>query len=234
MKKTETKGMKVEVGVTRLYVPHEESEITFIHPPKGPDTYFAVREQLLESELNAPIMSQNASLVYAAWQNPKERYSREIIDTLKNRLLWSYNGILYVPKEGAYIKAHPEVKNDKIVMNKSDLVKKLEENDSSVKFVSFGFKIGELTARELAKNKFIRGLAGEEGAEKLAEVSTNYKHHPFLFSFDKLDEELIRVAALYSYWSDDRLNVVGGSRGDHTDGYVLGVSALGEAHEQKI
>ncbi len=180
-------------------------------------------------------MSQNASLIYSAWQAPKEKYSKEVIDTLKNKLLWSYNGILYVPKEGAYIKARPEVKNDKVVMNKSDLVKKLEENDSSVNFVPFGFKIGELTARKLAKNKFIQCLAGEEGAEKLAEVSANYKNKPYLFSFNKVDEEIIKVASLDSGrgMGSNKLYVGGYYWDDYRGGYAFGVSALGEAHAQK-
>ncbi len=225
MNKTQSRGIKAREGITYLDVSHLDRELTFIYPAKGPNNYFNVRERILESNLRTPTMSQNASLVYSAWQNPKEKYSKEIIDILRNSWLWGFNGILYVPKEGAYIQDNPEVKDSKVVMNKSGLVKKLKSNDPTVRFVEFGsYKPGEQTSKELAENKFVQALASEEGAQKLAEVSTNYKFKPYVWSFNNVDEEFTRVAALLSLWGGNRLYVASSSDDVSGCGCALGVS----------
>ena len=175
--------MKVEEGRTKLIVKHKGENLTFIHPPFGPDNYSNVEDQIKaakEIKLERPTMTQTASLVNTAF-NSEDKYSNEIKEIMRTNWLWAFTGILYVPKEGAYIQDLPEVKNGKPFMEKSDLVKKLEENDPSVRFVPFGFKINEMTPRELAKNKFIIGLTGEEGADKLAETAGKFSRlNPYL------------------------------------------------------
>ena len=211
----------------RIYLDflHENFIITFAHPPKGPNTYFKVREQLLKQELETPTTSQNISLVHAAWQNPKEKYSKEVIDIIRNRWLWCFTGILYVPNEGAYILDKPEVKDDKIIMNKSDLTKRLEEKDSRARFVPFGYKIGPQTIRELSKNKFLYNLVGEETTEKLAETCGEHKHKPFISSFNNIEEELVRVVA-FNYnpgleWFYLLGDCYGSDRGGSSFGHML-------------
>ncbi len=224
-KQTRNKGLEVEIGVTKLKADHKGGKLKFIYPIKGPNTYFNIRERILESNSRTPTLSENASLVYSAWQNPKEKYSKEIRDILRNNWLWCFNGILYEPKEGAYIQDNPEIKDNQVIINKSDLVKKLESNDSSVRFVPFGYKTGEQTSEQLANNKLVQALATPEGAEKLAEVSSKYKNNPHVWGFDKVDQKLVRVASLSSgrdlggrLYVDSYSDVVGGC------GCALGVS----------
>ena len=237
--KTQAKseGIKVREGRTYLDVLHLDGEITFVYPAKGPTTYVRVAGELEQDNLSKPTASQNASLIHSAWQNPKEKYSKEVIDVLRSSWLWCYNGIFYVAKEGAYIQDNPEIRNGRVFMDKSALIKKLEANDQSVRFVPFGYKIGEQSAKDLEKNPFVVALAGEEGAEKLAEVSGNYKLKPYLSSFDSFDNDEIRVASLCGngLWVGLRLVVVG---------YVFDVgwywrafgvfNGTGEASSQKI
>ena len=83
MNKTQSKGIRAREGRTYLDVDHQDKKLTFIHPAKGPNSYFNVRSQILESNLRTPTMAENASLVYSAWQNPEKRYSNEIINILK-------------------------------------------------------------------------------------------------------------------------------------------------------
>lgn len=226
MNKSQSKGIRAEVGYTKLYVPHLDNELTFIHPAKGPNTYLNVNSQILESNLKTPTMSENASLIYSAWQNPKDKYSSEIIEKLRSNWLWSFNGILYVQNEGAYIQDSPEVKEGKVSINKSDLVKKLESKDSTARFVPFGYKIGKQTPKELEKNPFVQALAGEEGAEKLAEVASKYKANPYVWSFENVDENIIRIASLLSgrLLGSDRLGVGGDDWDGGDDGCAFGVS----------
>ena len=223
MIESKTEGIRVRGGRTYLDVPHLDSEITFIHPVKGPAAYADAAKQLEQENLLPPTIAHNSSLIHAAWQNPKEKYSNEIINILRSSWLWCFNGILYEPKEGAYIQDTPKIKNNRVIMNKSDLVKKLEANDSSVRFVPFGYKRGEQSYKELKINPFVIALAGEEGAEKLAEASANYKFKPYVWSFDEVDKQTIRVASLDGDWGDGRLGVYGrdfdGGRGRRVLGY---------------
>ena len=82
-----------------------------------------------------------------------------------------------------------------------------------------------MTSLELSKNKYVQGLLGEEGAEKLAEVSDKHKRKPNLYGFKSVDENLTRVSALGSTWDfGSGLDVDGYSLGDDRYGYALGVS----------
>ncbi len=231
---TKFQGIRVREGRTYLDVPHLDSEITFIHPAKGPGTYVEIARQLEEYNLLPPTMAHNSSLVHSAWQNPKEKYSNEIINILRNNWLLCFNGILYEPKEGAYIQDNPKIENGEIIMDKSDLIKRLEANDSSVRFVRFGYKIGEQSHSDLERNPFIIGLAGEEGAKKLAETSVNYKLNPYVWSFDFVNGSLVRAASLYEDRDDYRLVVSGGSYVVYRNRRVFGVFPNGRSLREKI
>lgn len=83
-----------------------------------------------------------------------------------------------------------------IVMEKNSLIKRLQDNDESVKFIPFGYKIMEQSIRQLSKNKYILARYSEEGAEKIAEVASKYKSKPFLDCYEDIDEEKISLSAL--------------------------------------
>ncbi len=206
--KTQNK-LKVKEGRTELTVNHDKEDLVFIHPYFGPNTYTNVKGLIEEAKLEKPTMSQTASLVNSAF-NSDEKYSNEIKKLVKEKWLWAFTGILYVPSEGAYIQDIPKIKNGMPYMDKSDLVKKLEEKDSSVRFVPFGFQIESMKTSELAKNKFVQALASEEGADKLAEIADKFDKNPYLWSFKSVDELTTRVSALLSDWGSDRGLDVGG------------------------
>lgn len=212
MESTAQKGLRAKEGRTELYAEHEGKDITFIYPAKGPGTFAQVGEQIDSDGLIRPTMAQTASLAYAAWQNPKDKYSSEVIDVIKNKWLWAFNGILYVPNKGAYIQDDPKTENGRVSMNLSELEKMLKEGDPRVRFVPFGYKTEKQTALELGKNRFVQALAEKEGAEKLAEVANRYKKQPYVWSFNNVNEETQRVAALGSLW------VLGGWLGVDGDG----------------
>ena len=220
---TKEQGLRAKVGRTELIVEHKGKDLTFIDPPQGPNTYFIVAEALDKEGLKKPTMAENASLVYSAWQNPDNAYSKKIIDILKSNWLWGFNGILYIPKEGAYIEDCPSIKDGRVVMDKSGLVKRLESKDSSVRFVKFGFETDGQTSSKFAKNRFVIGLAEEEGAEKLAKVAEKYRYSPYVFSFKNVDSEIIRVSALDSDYYDYRLRVLGDRYVDYRYGFAFGV-----------
>lgn len=114
---------------------------------------------------------------------------------------WMFNAIKYVPNEGAFIQ-----KPDKEI------------------FVPFRYKLGEQSSLELSKNKFVIGLFGEEGAEKIARVADQYQNKPYLYSFENVDKEIVKKSALDDVWDFGSRLVVGNySWSDNSDGHSFGV-----------
>lgn len=178
-----------------LDVNHEGKTITFVLPSLVEGSFADVGRLIDRRNLTRPTFSQIVSLVYAAHQNlnsPNE-YSKEIIDCLKRNFMWGFTGVLG-GKDGFYMQDLPNIGNithhyygeihtdyDSILMDESELVKKLESGDPGVRFVQYnGFRRGQQSGKKLAKNKFIIALASEEGAEKLAEIAGIYPRKPYL------------------------------------------------------
>ncbi|MBU2504067.1 MAG: hypothetical protein KJ879_03400 [Nanoarchaeota archaeon] len=224
--------MKAKIGKSYLTeIPHKGSEITFQHPAfRG--TYGSVAEQIDSEGLQRPNSAQTASLVYDVFQNPEGQYESEIIDILNKRWFLEFTGNLYLPKSndgvnnGVILETNPQITNGRLDMDRQSLVRRLQENDSSVKFVPFGFKTGEQTTRELKKNPYIVARYGEEGAEKVAEVASKSKYDPRVWSFESVDEEKQRMSVLDRGWVFGyRLNVFGYIWSDYVDGHAFGVSS---------
>ncbi|MDP1729176.1 MAG: hypothetical protein Q8L27_03175 [archaeon] len=140
-----TNDYEIIRGRTEMRVAHEKGRVTFVSPARGPNVYAKVQEAITQDSLIAPTMGQTASLAYTALQNKKESEFHDVISKLDNNWLWAFNGILYTPKgdgdyqNGAIIQDNPQVKNGRVSLVKSELVKKLEAGDKSVRFVNFGF-----------------------------------------------------------------------------------------------
>jgi len=223
--------MKIEKGYTKLTVPHKDKEITFAYPAfKG--TYTNVAEAIKKEGLILSTSGQTASLVYDASQNKEGKYESEIIKILKDNWLWEFTGNLYLPKSddevnnGVILEDNPMIQNGKLIMDKNSLVKRLQENDPSVRFVPFGYKTGEQSSRNLEKNLYIIARYGEEGAQKIAEVADSYKSNPRLWSFDSVDSEKISLSALFGDWYVGRgLNVGVGDWNGGSSGHSFGVRA---------
>jgi len=205
------KVLQKEGERTKLLVPHENGRTTFLRTHKDPEIhpYFEVQRKGDSNLITPPTMAETISLIYGAF-NSNNFYSREIRDMFTRRRIWGFTGNLFVPDEGVYIQDSPEICDGKLVMNKSDLVKKLEANDKNVRFVPFGYKIGDQTPRELRENQYILALAGEEGAEKLAKIANKHKDKPSLLLSDFHEGYLTGFAALTSeWWRANRLTIEG-------------------------
>jgi len=168
----------------------------------GPGDYIKVGKNIEKDGLLRPTMAETSSLVHAVFFDKlDEKYSSKIKEMMKMRYLWTFTAILYVPNKGAYIQDAPETLDNMLYMEESDLVKKLQRNDKSVRFVPFGYKVEYMTPKELGKNKFVIGLAGREGAEKLAEAAGKHKDNPYLWSFKSVNEHKTRVSTVDSTWN---------------------------------
>ena len=229
-----TNALRIKQSRAELTTEHKGEDLTFIHPSYGPDDYTNVKELIEKDNLEPPTMAETASLVHSVF-NSDDTYSEEIKRIMKDKWLWAFIGILYIPNKGAYIQDNPRIKNGMSCMDQNELERKLEANDPCVRVVPFGFKTGEMSSLQLSKNEFIRAIAGEEGAEKLAEVvADKYRNKSQLYSFDSVNEPLTRVSALYSDWDLDlRLVISGLNHGYSRDGHAFGVRRAREINREK-
>jgi len=216
--------LKVEEKRHKLTVNHNGKDLTFLYPVYGPDTYANVGKKIEKDGLSRPTMAETASLVHAVF-NSDDGYNNEIKKLMKQGWLWTFTGILYVPNKGAFIQDNPEIRDGVPFMDKDDLEEKIKSGDSSVRYVKFGYKTGRMTPKELEKNEFVIGLAGKEGAKKLAEVACKNRENPYLWSFKSVNKPLTRVSAVGSDWDlgDRGLGVDGIDRGDVWRGFGFGV-----------
>ncbi len=197
---TNKTDFEVKEGRTTITVPHQGKRITFVAPYAGPLNYNAVGKKIDKARLLRPTFAETVSLVYSATQNQDNKYAQQVLDILKNSWFWGFNGIIYKPKEGAFI-------SDR---NRKDI------------HVPFGFKTGENSLEEFVKNPFVLALVeGEEGAEKLGKIAKSLKLIPHVWSFYKVSSTEKRVARLSSD-GDDRLDVDGGSFDVNCDGCAFG------------
>jgi len=232
---TQNKGLDYEVGnyeVGRTLLKPRGTNLTFAHPSYRPNTYAEVKQAIEQDNLRTPTMAETASLVHAAF-NSDDIYSQEIKGLMKNKWMWAFTGILYTPELG-YVEDDPRTRDGMPYMDESDLIKKLEAGDPSVRTFNYGYKIKEMSPIDLAKNEFVQVLAGKEGAEKLAEVAGKYKTQPYLYGYESVSQPETRVSALDSCRDFDHwLRVNGYIHGYSRYGYAFGVQVAPQARAEK-
>jgi hypothetical protein len=214
-------GLQAKVGRTELTT---EDGTTFIHSYHGSGTYAKVMGEIDAAGLVRPTFGDTVVLVHSAWQNPKEKFSKEIIQLMKSDWLVADTAILYVPNEGAYVQDHPQTnENGWPVMDKMDLAEKLEAGDKAVRFAELDYQTSKMSVEALAKNKFIQALCGsKETSQMIVELAQKYSDKPYLWAFDNVDSEITRVASLDSGCSDSRLLVDGYFHESDRYGYAFG------------
>ena len=219
--------MKVIRGETPIEVPHLDGNIKAIHPFfRG--NYFNLANKIPSEQ--RPNMAETVSLIYDAYKNPEDDrgISKEIKSIMKKGLFYTFDGILYLPREGILFQSNPEFSKgaktaDGLIMDKNNLISKLgskEEkgivysNDGSIRFLKgYNFKIEFQGSSDIVKNPFAISLAGQEGAEKLAYIVDQYKLNSYLSSIINPSGFFKRVAGVYSDWNHDWLDVDGNNRG---------------------
>lgn len=217
--KTEIKDTSIEVKEARttLTVPHLGGKLTFNYLIKGPGTYAQVGEQIdndkTPSQLYRPTTAETISLIYAAFQDKDQ----EILKILRERYFWCFTKNLWTPK-GVYVVDD----KDGSKLNSKDLEKRLDGED--VKFVPKDkIKLGEQTSKELETNEYVIAHARKEGAQKLAEIASEFKNEPFVYGLENVTEDTERATVLFSGWNGVRLGFGGSYFDGGRDGYAAGV-----------
>lgn len=191
--------------IERVYlteIPHKGGTITFQYPSFR-RTYGSLAEQIDAEGLGRPTSAQTASLVHDVLKNPKGEYESKIFQILKDFWFVEFTGNLYLPKHegeeihnGVIIEDNPTIQKGRLVMNKKALTERLKAGDSNVRFVPFGYSIGEQSTYTLAKNPYIVARYGEEGADKIANLASRYKLNPKVWSFESVNSKVARMSVL--------------------------------------
>jgi len=221
--------MKAQTYKTvKTYLDLEGSLGTFVYPAyKG--TYEDCMQQIRADGLQTPTFAQVIDLAYdTVIRDPKNKYSKKIKQIMKDYWVKSNTGILYLTDGKIFVQDGP-LRNyrGEPCMETSELEAKLQAGDPSVRFVEQGFKTGEQTAFKLAQNQLIIALAGEQGAEKLAEIASVYKNNPivltedldFMKAFEPIRGKSKAVFLGLGFDKDGkRINVNGTQDKDHYEG----------------
>nr|MBA4404681.1 hypothetical protein [Nanoarchaeum sp.] len=219
-KKKETQKMKAKIQLTT------SSGLIFEHPPYT-GTHTECMHQIKRAGEQTPTYSQVADIVYeSVIQDPNNPYSKKIRQIMKNFWLRADTSLLYLPDGRVYVQDRPILGSDGLpIMKESELEAKLQAKDPSVRFVEPGFKRGQQTVFDLAKDPYVIALAGEKGAMQLAEIASTYKNKPFVFSLENVREPTTKVSALdVNNWNfSGRLVVVGSNHGYYREGCAFRV-----------
>lgn len=126
-------------------------------------------------------------------------------------------------------------RDGKMPSNSKDLMEKLNAGDKSVRFVPKGFRTGSMPISEFLKHPYTIAQVGEDMLETAKRVAEYFhKKDAYVFDLDSAKSDTRRFSALYSIWTDDRLDLLGDCRGGDRGGYASGISGKSAEGGKKI
>lgn len=224
-------------GRTELWVPYGDSEIAFVSPKVGPNTYRNVGKEILENGQKVPTGDYTASLIHSAYCDSSVTNEPEFKDVKStmgnnwlwvfNRNLWTSNGVYSIKDEKAIGRSEPLAVKDleKMLKGGKEIRGIRFSKDEKVGFAPKGsYKFEENAPQEFSENGFIIAVHGIEGAKKLGEVSSKFRSKPYVYGIEVKDgqtKQTVSAVGEYgdwlgfsgSYWVDG-----------YCDGYGFGVS----------
>ena len=225
---------------SKLHILHRGKEAVFAYPSIGPDTYTAVGKKILEQGMKVPTGDYMASLLHSAYCNvsaASEPEFQNVRNIMKDNFLWVFNkdlwaseGVYTVPDLRAIGRSRPLSQNEleKMLKGGKEIKGIRFSKDKKVRFApKETYKLGDHTSESLSKDGFVIANYDFEGAEKLGEVSTKFKHNPRTYGVNVEEGQSpeLRVSALYDGRgiNGSRLDVDGFNFGDYWDGHAFGV-----------
>ncbi|MBT3865860.1 hypothetical protein HOF78_02020 [Candidatus Woesearchaeota archaeon] len=213
---------KKHIPITKLIADDCGRDVPFVYPFNDWETYADAFNTLNCEHFDPPTMSEMVSFVHCILESTDNSYRGDVEKLMKKYGFWGFTGSLFLPSDGkdvnngVLIQDHPEIKDGMPFMDRDNLVKKLQANDPSVRFVPFGFATSLVTPVQLSNNPYICGLVGEENAEKLAEIAGRLKKKTYLRELNfSADKPLTLVSSLsYSRFFGGPRLIVGGDEGN--------------------
>ena len=180
----------------KLWTPYDSGEIAFVSPAFGSNTYRNVGQEILSKNLKVPTGDYTASLLNSAYCSDasNEQGFKNVRDITKRSRLWVFNTNLWAVI-GVYVAQDIDATGRSQPLNVSDLEKALKggkeingirfSKDGKIRFAPKGSYNLEYNAPEaFAKDGFVIASCGEEGAEKLGEVSAKFKNKPYIHGLE--------------------------------------------------
>ena len=226
---------KVWTPDAHLVVPHDEGVIKFASPLFGPNTYRNIGQEILSKNLNVPTGDYTTSLLHPAYCSELKNQPEfeRVRDIMKSNWLGVYNRNLWT-ENGVYVSLDLEAKGRSQPLDINKLEKMLKDgkeingirfsNDGRVRFApKESYILGEHTSESFAKDGFMIASCKQEGAEKLGEVSAEFKNKPCIDGLEIQEEQTpeLRVSAVYD--DDDWLRFDGNHWVDNDRSHAFGV-----------
>ena len=195
--------LKIKGKGVKLIIRHDNKDLAFRYPPYRNDTYANIREVIERDGLKRPTLAETFSLMYAGRTTKSDvhtlldYYRKEVYCNYGNGF-WGFTGVLLTTDEekGLYIEDDPNVEDGIPIMDESNLIRRLKEDDPKVKFVPYKkFKLCTMSKKgsEIVKDSFVIALLGEEGAFKWAQaVSPNNEYVNFIDYLD-FEKSVLRI-----------------------------------------
>ncbi len=233
---TETRE-RVRVGRTEMDFSHEGKILTAVHPFYGHANSKTLLENIRQDGFREPTAPEVASFVHEYF-NGNEPQAQEVQEIMKSRYLRGFTEILYVPEDNGeglahFIDGDLEFNENSYVITR-DLQSRIEEARESVSFEHL--RQGSVPWREVAKNPYFVAWAGEEGAEKIAELASKHsKREAYIWvpNVSELKEPTTKIASLVSDWEGDGLLVGSYELGVDADAHAFGVLDSAEGTRAK-
>jgi len=227
---------KVWTPEAKLLVPYNASEIAFASPAFGSNTYIKVGKDILSKNLKVPIGDYTASLLHPAYCNSEikdEPEFKKVRDITESNWLWIYNRNLW-DGNGVYVFQDLEAigRSQPLDINELERMLKGGKEINGIRFSGDGrvrfapketYRLGEHTPESFAKDGVIIASCGQEGAEKLGEVSAEFESNPYIYGVKVQEGQAPeqRVSAVDG--GDDRLRFSGDDFGGSGRGHAFGV-----------
>ena len=183
-------------GRTEIYVPNGASEIIYVTPAVGPNTYQNVGRQIITEGLVPPTGDETALLIHQAYAGKLKDGTelKEVRDIVQKRFFWAFNRNLWTQSGmfsttdrkaiGRSQELDEEVL-DQAIKGGLDINGVRFSQDGTVRFAPKGsYTFGEMSAEELAKDGAMIAQYGVEGAKLLAEASTTRKNKPITYGLN--------------------------------------------------
>ncbi|MBU2616619.1 MAG: hypothetical protein KKB79_01400 [Nanoarchaeota archaeon] len=236
----ENKSVRIERGQINLIVPTLNAELRYVHPALGPDSYNSVGKQILDRGQKVPTGNLTVPLIHMAYCNESVKDEKEFSDIrniMEDRWLWVFNRNIWT-SQGVYVVQDEEALGRNAPFDIEELEDKLSGGDNELR-VRFSqdrktrfapkstYSLGKHTPESLARDGFVIANYDINGAEKLGEVSSEFKYNPKTFGLNIEDGQVPqqRTACLDSGWDfdDGGLGVCGDDWDDYEGGCAFGI-----------
>jgi len=200
-------------GQTEIWVPHSSGEIGFVSPALGADNYIDVGKAILSKNFQTSNGDYTASLLHSAYCSDalNEPEFKNVKNIMKRNWLWVFNRNLWT-EDGLYVILDKDAIGRSQSLNINDLEEALKggkeidgirfSEEGSIRFAPKGsYKLKYNAPEEFAKSGVIIASCGEEGAEKLGEVSVKFKSKPCIYGLEikKGQNPELRVSAVVEF-----------------------------------